>query len=275
MGAASKDERRDSGVNEQAVTFRGSSRDIDGFLAMPEKPGTFPAVIVVHEIWGLDDHIRSVARRFAREGFVALAPDLYTGELSAKMRPERIASGMAVLREAPPEVQRDPERLRPFLEQRRPEEREALLTLMEVMRPQTREGFARDLLGALPFLAALPEVQANRIACLGFCMGGGITALVATLAPDLWKAVIFYGENPPLEKVPDIRAEVLGIYGGEDPRITEHVPEFAAAMTAHGKAFRYHVYEGARHAFFNDTRPMYHHDASRDAWERTLAFLRS
>jgi carboxymethylenebutenolidase len=259
----------------EVVRFEGKGRMLEGYLALPEGGGRRPALIVVHEIWGLDDHIRDVARRFAAEGFVALAPNLYTGEMAAKMEPRRIEAGMMVLRSAPPEVQRDPSRLLATLADRPAAEREALATLIEVLQPETRAAFAEDLLGALAFLKSRPDVDPDRIACLGFCMGGGIGARLATLAPDLLKAVIFYGENPPLDRVGEIRAEVLGIYGSEDPRITEHVPEFAEAMARAGKRFAYHVYEGAKHAFFNDTRPMYHPEAARDAWEKTLQFLRS
>lgn len=86
-------------------------------------------------------------------------------------------------------------------------------------------------------------------------------------------AVIFYGNNPPFERIPDIEARVLGIYGGEDHRITDAAPELEAAMKQAGKGFEYHVYPGAPHAFFNDTRPNYREDAARDAWRRVLEFF--
>lgn len=190
------------------------------------------------------------------------------------MTPQNIMAGMQILRTAPPEVQRDPSLLASTLAQRTPEEQKALKTLMSVMTAETRHGFARDILGAIRYLETRPEVDAHRIASLGFCMGGGITAEVATLAPNLWKAVIFYGENPPLDQVENIRARVLGLYGALDPRITDTVPQFAEAMKAHGKSFVYHVYPDAPHAFFNDTRPQtYRPEAAQDAWQRVLAFL--
>src|SRR5215212_8811318 len=96
---------------EQEVQFTSGDREIEGYLALPEGEGTFPAVIVIQEIWGLVDHIRDVAHRFANEGYVALAPDLYTGEWREVMSAERIAAGMAFLRNAPQEVQRDPSKL--------------------------------------------------------------------------------------------------------------------------------------------------------------------
>ncbi len=258
---------------DEDVSFAGIDRRINAFLVRPElaRDATAPAVIVIHEIWGLDDHIRDVARRFAREGFVALAPDMYSGALKEAMSPENIMAGMKFLREAPPEVQRDPSLMRSRLEQLSPDERRALTTLMDVMSPDRRTVFARDLVRAVEYLRARPDT--GLVGSLGFCFGGGLSARLATLSKALRACVIFYGENPPLDRVSEIVAPVLGIYGGEDPRITDTVPAFAAAMEAAHKTFEYHVYPGARHAFFNDTRPMYDKDAAADAWTRSLSFL--
>ena len=256
------------------VAFQGEGRLIDGYLAAPRGDERRPALIVVHEIWGLDDHIRDVARRFAAEGLVVLAPDLYTGSWRASMQPDRMMSGMRFLREAPPEVQRDPSLLGPLLGERSAEEAAALRTLMRVMTPEQRQAFARDLRHAVRFLREQPNVDRAKVFSLGFCMGGGITAQLAAIEPSLSGAVIFYGENPPLDKVTAIEAKVLGLYGGDDPRITDTVPAFAEAMARAGKPFSYHVYPGAPHAFFNDTRPTYRADAARDAMAKVLDFLR-
>ena len=104
-------------------------------------------------------------------------------------------------------------------------------------------------------------------------MGGMVSGSLATLSSDLRAAVIFYGQNPPLERVPDIRARVLGIYGGEDHRITDTVPELEEAMKEAGKSFEYHIYPGAPHAFFNDSRDNHREEAASDAWRRVLAFF--
>ena len=100
-----------------------------------------------------------------------------------------------------------------------------------------------------------------------------MAARFATADPDLRAAVIFYGQNPPLDAVPRIRARVLGLYGSEDPGITSTVPQFAAAMAAAGKSFESHVYPGAKHAFFNDTRPNYRRMSAEDAWDRMVRFF--
>ena len=259
--------------SEQEVRFTGGGREIDGYLALPAGEGPFPALIVIQEIWGLDDHIKDVARRFADEGYVALAPDLYTGEWREVISPERIAAGMAFLRNAPQEVQRDPSKLESALRARPQEERDAIKILATVMSPNQRFRFAEDLLGAVEYLESRTEVDADRIGSIGFCMGGMVSGSLATLSSDLRAAVIFYGQNPPLERVPDIRARVLGIYGGEDHRITDTVPELEEAMKEAGKSFEYHIYPGAPHAFFNDSRDNHCEEAASDAWRRVLAFF--
>ena len=258
---------------DRQVRFLGKDRELDGYLALPDGVGRRLAVVVIQEIWGLDEQIREVARRLADEGYVALAPDLYTGELRQAMERERIVAAMTFLRQAPPEIQRDPSLIEALIAERPTEEQPGLRALLGVMGPAQREAFALDLVAALAFLRSLPEVDSGRLASLGFCLGGGLSARLATLAPELRCCVIFYGENPPLEEVPRIQAAVLGLYGGEDRRITDRVPEFVEAMRRAGKSLEHHVYAGAAHAFFNDTRPSYHPEAAADAWRRVLDFL--
>ncbi len=260
-------------ITEREVRFMGGGREMEGYLALPEGESPFPAIIVIQEIWGLVDHIKDVAHRLASEGYVALAPDLYTGEWREVMSAERIAAGMAFLRSAPQEVQRDPSKLDSALSERPQEERDAIKMLASVMSSNQRFRFAEDLLGAVEYLKSHADVDGDRIGSIGFCMGGAVSGYLATLSPDLRAAVIFYGQNPPLERVPDIQARVLGIYGGEDHRITDTVPELEEAMKEAGKSFEYQIYPGAPHAFFNDTRDNYREEAARDAWRRVLAFF--
>jgi carboxymethylenebutenolidase len=257
---------------DSRITFQGRDREIEGYLVLPEGEA-LPGIVVIQEIWGLDEHIEDVTRRFAAEGYAALAPDLYTGEWSEVMTPERIAAGMAFLRGASQEVQRDPERLESALADRPQEERDATRMLATAMSPEGRLRFAEDLLGAVEYMRGRSEVDAGRIGSIGFCMGGALSGLLATLSQDLRAAVIFYGNNPPPERIPDIRARMLGIYGEEDPRITNSVPDLETAMREAGKSFEYHVYPGAPHAFFNDTRPNYREEAASDARERVLKFF--
>ena len=261
-------------VAERSVRVQGDGREIDCYLALPEGPRPargHPAVVVVHEIFGPDAHMRDVAQRFARLGFVAAAPDLFTGELHDLLTPTNIGLAMQAFAQAPPDLRRDPTKMAAFAASQPPERRPVLEAFGRISQPPVQEGFARDLLGVARYLRSLPEVDAAHVGSVGFCFGGAMSARLATVDPELRAAVIFYGQNPPLDAVPRIHARVLGLYGAEDPGITQTVPAFAEAMKANGKQFESHVYPNARHAFFNDTRPTYQPESAADAWGRVLA----
>ena len=263
---------------EREVSVPVEGRALDCYLAFPDAPGPTgpgPAVIVIHEIFGPDAHIRDVCRRFAQLGYVAVAPDLFTGELHSLLTPENVALAMQAFAQAPPDLRRDPSKMAAFAASQPPERRPILAAFGKIGQPSVQAGFARDLLAVARYVDTLPEVDARRVASVGFCFGGAMSARLATIDPALRAAVVFYGQNPPMEGIPKIRARMLGLYGGEDPGITQTVPAFADAMKAAGKDFEYHVYPGARHAFFNDTRPMYHRESAMDAWDRVTRFLAS
>ncbi len=260
----------------ESIRIPSGSRELDAFLAIPDRGSERkPGVVVVHEIFGPDAHIQDVARRFADEGYVALAPNLFTGEFQKVLTPENVALAMQAFAQAPPDLRRDPAKLAAFAQSQPPERRPVLEVMGQVSNPAVQAGFAQELLACARFLRARPGVDPARTASVGFCFGGAMSARLATVDPELRAAVIFYGQNPPLEDVPKVRASVLGLYGGEDPGITGQVPQLAEAMKLAGRSFEYHVYPGARHAFFNDTRPMYQAEAARDAWARVLAFYRA
>ncbi|HEX8550678.1 MAG TPA: dienelactone hydrolase family protein [Abditibacteriaceae bacterium] len=224
-------------IAADTVTYSGDT-PLSGYLAAPKGEGRFPAVVVIHENRGLNDHTRDVARRFAAAGFVALAPDL----LSRK-------GGTAAM-ESPDKA------------------REAIGTI-------TAEEATRDLKAGLAFLNAHTKVQAGKLASVGFCWGGARSFLLAVESDLLKAAVVFYGSAPPAERLAEVRCPVLGIYGETDERITSQVPAVAAAMQKAGKSFQEMTYVGAGHAFFNDTGERYNAPAAKDAWERTLTFLRT
>jgi len=249
-------------------------RDLDVDLAFPEDgPGRHAGVVVVHEIFGVDAHVRDVARRFAAQGYVAAAPNLFTGEIQATLTPANIARVMPALASAPPELRRNPTRFAEFAATQPEEFRPILAAFARVSNPATQEGFALELRAVAEDLRHRPEVDPARIGSVGFCFGGAMSGRLATVDPLLAAAVIFYGQNPPLADVPRIRARVLGLYGAEDPGITATVPELADAMAKAGVPFASHVYPGARHAFFNDTRPNYDRASAEDAWQRVLTFF--
>lgn len=256
------------------VKVPGRGRTLDAFLAEPA-PGKSrrAGVLVVHEIFGLDDHIRDVCRRFAEEGYVALGPNLFSGDLAELMTPANVRLALEALAHAPSDLRSNPEKFREFAWSQPPERRPILEAFATANHPLTQEGYAADLRGAAEWLRARSDVDPGRVGAVGFCFGGGMVARLATVDPKLRAAVIFYGRNPALERVPDIRASVLGLYASEDPGITQTVPAFAEAMSRAGKKFDHHVYDGARHAFFNDRRPNYHAPSATDAWRRVLTFF--
>jgi carboxymethylenebutenolidase len=262
-------------MGESEFTIPSSGRELEVYLSRPEGPSARrPAVIVIHEIFGTDPHIRDVTRRFSALGYVAAAPNLFSGEMARILTKENIGYAMQAFAQAPPELRRDPSKLPEFAASQPPERRPILEAFGKISQPSVLASYALDLHALAEHLRAQPDVDGERIGSVGFCFGGRMSALFAAVDPRLRAAVIFYGQNPPLEDVRKIRAPVLGLYGGEDAGITATVPELERAMSAAGRRFEYHVYPGAKHAFFNDTRPTnYDAVSAQDAWQRVVRFF--
>jgi len=204
------------------------------FVAWPQGRHTAPAIVVVHEWWGLNSQIRGVARRFAQEGYVAIVPDLYHGQVA-----------------------------------------EDAELAHELSRGLDEERALRDLAAAMAWLRHEPSVAGERVAVVGFCMGGRIAQLHALRDSTIAAAVMFYGrpETDPT-RLAALRAPLQGHFGQEDRGIgAEQVEALRAALAKAGKASDVYVYPGAGHAFMNEVRPSYHRDAARQAWARTLHFL--
>jgi carboxymethylenebutenolidase len=263
-------------VHTEWVQFAGHT----GFLARPQRAAQpLPGVVVVQEIWGVDAHIEDVTRRMAEAGYAALAPDLYSegGARPMMLVPERISEVQAFMNNLPPPAWGDPAARSaamaglPAAERARIEESHAAL----FGRLGQLDRFVPALRAAVSYLRGEGSVCAGQpVACMGFCMGGGLSALLACEEPELAGAAIFYGSAPPLDRVPRIQCPVVGFYGGLDARVNAGLPAFTEAMHSSGKSFEPMVYEGAAHAFFNDTRPSYHVGATRDSFARLLEFLR-
>ena len=152
-------------VSEAWVEFEGDGRRLEGVLARPKGGERHPAVILLHEMWGIDDHIRERARGFAEAGYVALVPDPCTGPLREQMRPENIRDGMRLLQGIPDAVKENPKLLRERvggMEMAR-ETREVVKRLMEVANQERREALARDLEGAFAYLGQRPDVDRDQI----------------------------------------------------------------------------------------------------------------
>jgi carboxymethylenebutenolidase len=246
--AKPKSALEDAGLRQEQIEFKNGQETIRGFLCRPKAEGRYPAVIVIHEIFGLTDHIRDVTCRLAQAGYVALAPDLYAREGGA---PE----GMDFTK------------------------------LREFVGKIADARMVGDMQAGIRHLRTRSDVRGDRIGSVGFCMGGLYSLLLAGRTPDLTAAVCFYGrlvypektpEKPtaPMELVKEMKAAIQGHFGGDDQAIPiESVEKFKAALADAGKTHEITIYDGAPHAFHNDTRPSYRPDAAKQAWSRTLAWF--
>ncbi|GAA0554494.1 dienelactone hydrolase family protein [Chitinophaga japonensis] len=224
------------GINGQDITYEGDGTTMKAYLVKPEAAGSAKkgAVLVIHENRGLNPHIRDVTRRVAQAGYIAMAPDA----------------------------------LSPFggTPQNEDEARNQIGQLDAV---KNRNSFLKGL----DYLAALPECNGNT-GCVGFCWGGALSNQLAVHAPNLKAAVAYYGRQPDAAAVPNIRAAVQLHYGGLDERINAGIPAYEAALKAAGVQYELYVYEGAQHAFNNDTAPTrYNKEAAQLAWGRTLRWF--
>ena len=223
----------------EMVEFPSNGGTGTGYLAAPAA-GAGLGLIVIQEWWGLVPHIEDVCDRYAAEGFTALAPDLYHGEKTTE-----------------------------------PDEAGKYLMGLNLDRA------AKDMSGAVDHLLQSDRVRGDGVGVTGFCMGGGLTLMLAVQRPDAVKAAVPYYGFIPWESVqPDwsqLRAAVQGHYGTEDEFFSEEqARELESMLKGLGKDVDFHFYEGADHAFFNDTRPeVYDEQAASTAWVRTLEFLRS
>lgn len=254
-----------------------------GVLVRPARVrDALPGVVLVQEIWGVDEHIQDVAGRLASAGFAVLAPALFSrgGGYPPALAPDHVARAKQFLESVPPQAWAglpDAARRAELLATRAAPERERLDDTLAAIFPPDRsaqlDGWARDLVQASDSLRRSAAVQGRRVGALGFCMGGGLAARLATDDPALAAAVVFYGAPPPADAILRIACPVMGQFGGEDARLVQQLPAFEQAMKAAGKQLELHVYPGAPHAFFNDTRRSYHVEAAREAWAQTLGFL--
>ena len=225
----------DDRVATSTVSFAGATGDVSGYLAMPaDAPGNLPAVIVIHENRGLNDHIRDVARRIALEGFLALAVD-FLSPLGGTPSDEDAARGM----------------------------------FSSLDGAQT----AANAAAARAFLAG-HEAGNGKVGAVGFCWGGGTVNALAVADPELGAGVAYYGRQPDAGDVAFIEAPLMLHYAGLDERINAGIDAFRAALEENGKEFTIHVYDGVNHAFNNDTsEARYDKEAADLAWDRTVAFF--
>jgi carboxymethylenebutenolidase len=223
-------------VHSEFITYPGASGEVQALLSRPKSKKKLPAVIVIHENKGLQPHIQDVNKRMAGEGFLSIAPDALS-PLGGTPKDDVDA---------------------------------ARTKMRELDGDQTTS----DFVAAVKYLETHP-LSTGKVGCTGFCWGGAMTNQVAVHSPDLDAAVPYYGRQPAAEEVHRIKAAVMAHYAGDDERINEGIEAFEKALKEAGVDYQIFVYEGAQHAFNNDSNPSrYHEEASRLAWERTIGFFK-
>ena len=226
-------------IRETTVQYQSGNVGMKAFVAAPQTKDKRPAILIVQEWWGLTEHIKDIARRYAAEGYVAIVPDLYS-RLGHALPTDAGEAG-------------------------------------KLMNTLKQEDGLTDLNATVAYLKSVPEVDAAKIGITGFCMGGSYALMLPCVSPEIKAAVPFYGQVPnPDTPIQKLACPVLYLYGEDDGWITKaDVQRLAAALKKYNKAGEIKTYPGAPNAFFRDTDPsVYRPEAARDAWVRTKAFFK-
>lgn len=217
------------------IKYDGDGSTMGGYLARPKKAGKYGSVLVIHENRGLNPHTKDIARRIAKAGYIALAADA----------------------------------LAPFGGTPANED-EARAAFAKIDATKNLNNFLKGL----DYLKARPDSN-GKTGCVGFCWGGGLANQLAVNSPTLKVAVAYYGRQPEAADVPKIKSFVQLHYGGLDERVNAGIPAYEEALKAAGVKYELYTYEGAQHAFLNDTAPTrYNPDAAKLAWERTMKIFK-
>jgi len=206
---------------------------MESFLIKPESAGPFPGLVVIHEIFGLNDNIRDIARRFAEQDYTVLAVDLFSNR-NRMVCMLQIIHGMLI-------------------------------------RPLNNSMLA-DLKSSVAFLQKQPNVDANRIGTVGFCMGGAYALQLAITDKGMKAASVFYGANPrPLEAVAEA-CPIVGSYPDKD-FTTKAARELETSLTKYNVPHDIRIYDNTQHSFYSQQRTPFEVDASKDSWQRMLSFF--
>ncbi|MDJ0508591.1 MAG: dienelactone hydrolase family protein [Crocosphaera sp.] len=235
-------------IKTEAIIINNNDLKIDAYLAQPQQDGQFPAVIVVQEIFGVNDHIRDVTRRFAQAGYIAVAPAIY----------QRLAPGFETGYTA------------------------EAVDIGRKYKNQTKASeLLSDIKATIDYLYRLPQVKKTGIGTIGFCFGGHVVSLVSTL-PEIKATASFYGAGianwkpgeegqATVECTPDITGKLSAFFGKEDASIpTEQVDIIETALKDNNIPHQVFRYPGAEHGFFCDQRGSYNEEAAKDAWSKVL-----
>lgn len=227
-------EPNDPRLATDTVSYDAAGTKISGYLVRLKDKTKRPTVIVIHENRGLNPHIQDVARRLALEGFLALAVDMLSPHGGTLADEDKAREMFGTLK---------------------------------------LDETTKQLSGAVPYLAAHAESN-SKVGAIGFCWGGGMVNRLAAANPDLKAGVAYYGVQIPAAQVPAIRAPLLLQYAGNDERVNAGIANYEAALKANGKRYTVNIYEGANHAFNNDTGNRYDKPAADLAWGRTVSFFK-
>jgi carboxymethylenebutenolidase len=262
-------------IKSESISYAAGDDLIKAYLSYPDDAEKHPGVVLIHEIFGLDDHTKNVADRLAAEGYVVLAPHLFSSnKLSPVLSQQNISITMKFMMSLPVDKQRD-EKYRAEAIAKLDENEQAIISevnqLLFVNRPI--ELMTEYLSYGVDYLKSLEKVS-SKIGSAGFCFGGGMSINLGCTGKTS-ACVIFYGENPkPIEKIKNVNGFIMGLYGGEDHRINSGLGELVKAMVEYNKPFTIRIFPGAYHAFFNDTRPQtYNKQAAEEAWSMLLKFF--
>jgi carboxymethylenebutenolidase len=225
---------KDITVGYETVASPKGNGSIKGYFARPAKGKEHASVLVIHENRGLNPYIEDVARRLAKAGFIAHAPD-----------------GLTSVGGYPGDEQKG----------------------AELFRKVDGTKMTEDFVASAQWLRK-HKASTGKLGAVGFCFGGGmVNALAAMLGKDLKAGVAFYGRQVGVAAVPKIQAPLQFHYAGNDQRINEGIAAYEAALTANKKPFESYMYDGKQHGFHNDTTPRYDEASAKLAWERTLSFF--
>ncbi len=226
---------KDIVTSYETVQSPAGNGSIKGYFVKPSKGKKFPAVIVIHENRGLNPYIEDVARRLAKAGFMAYAPD---GLTSIGGYPGDEQKGAAAFRTV------------------------------------DGKKMTEDFVAAALWLKKRPDSK-GKLGAVGFCFGGGmVNQLAVRLGKDLKAGVAFYGRQAGVADVPKIKAQLLFNYAGNDQGVNAGIAAYETALKANKVKFESYTYEGKQHGFHNDTTPRFDAAAARTAWDRTIAFFK-
>ena len=235
VNAANAKISSDDDLFTERITYPGVPANMEAYIARPKEEKKYPTIIVIHENRGLNAHIEDVARRAAREGFLAIAPNALSA-IGAKPANED----------------------------------EARQKFQELKAENNQQNF----INLFDYLPTRNDYNGS-VGCVGFCWGGGMSNDLAVRVSSLKAAVAFYGRQPAADDVAKIKAAVQLHYGALDDRINGGIPAYEEALKKNNISYELYMYDGVNHAFHNDTAPArYNEAAAKLAWGRTIAFFK-